>query len=174
MLEREKKVVQAQSKQMECGRGVSFWPKPLLHSCTTTESENANFNLVVKPCGFCNRSYHYNDIVVTSCEHTYHPFFLAKIILNNNKCLICGEILHPDWWTSWGFYVQDEDIRNLTLDLGLSEVWKIMTECLLDVSSAPILPSEFLAQTCSIFAFELNYKVDKILDLGFNLHHLKK
>jgi hypothetical protein len=49
-----------------------------------------------------------------------------------------------------------------------------MIECLLDASSAPILPSEFITQTCSIFTFELNLKVDKILDLGFILHHLRK
>ncbi len=41
LLERDKKVVRNELGQMECGRGVSFWPKPILHSkenplrCTT-------------------------------------------------------------------------------------------------------------------------------------------
>ncbi len=50
LLKREKRVVQAQLEQMECGRGVSFWTKPILHFASTSEFDKYGF-IVVKPCG---------------------------------------------------------------------------------------------------------------------------
>jgi len=53
--------------------------------------------------------------------------------------MICDEFFHLDWWISWGLCVPNEDLKNLTNDLGLSEVWRSMTKCLLDASTSPIL-----------------------------------
>ncbi len=50
LLKREKRVVQAQLEQMECGGGVSFWPKLILHFASTSKFDNCGF-IVVKPCG---------------------------------------------------------------------------------------------------------------------------
>jgi hypothetical protein len=56
MLEREKKVVEAQLGQMECGKGVSFWLKPILHSTLMSKFAKNHSFIIVRPCGFCNRS----------------------------------------------------------------------------------------------------------------------
>jgi hypothetical protein len=84
---------------MENGGGVSFWPKPILHLSSSTKSESGSF-IVVKPCGFCGRGYHFGDVTITSHKHTYHPFYLVEVVRDNNKCLICGELFHLDWCTS--------------------------------------------------------------------------
>jgi hypothetical protein len=89
--------LQVQLGQMECGGGVSFWPKPILHS--TLVLEYANF-ILVKPYGVCNRGYHCNEITMVSCKHIYHLFCLSKVLRNTNKCLVCSELLHHDWWTN--------------------------------------------------------------------------
>jgi hypothetical protein len=78
------------------------------------------------------------DIAITSCKHTYHPFCLIEVLRDNNKCLICDELSHLDWWTNWGFCVPNEDLKNLTNDLGLNELWRSMVKCLLDASTSLI------------------------------------
>jgi hypothetical protein len=76
-----------------------FGCEPILHSSSVAKYGNATF-IIVKHCEFCNRGFHSHDIVVASYKHTFYPFCLAKILKDNNKCLICGEILHPNWWTN--------------------------------------------------------------------------
>jgi hypothetical protein len=170
MLEREIKIVQVQLGPMENGGGVSFWPKPILHPSSSTKFESVSL-IVVKPCGFCGRGYHFGDVAIASCKHTYRPFYLAKVVKDNNKCLICGELFHPNWFTSWGFRVEDEDM-NLTCDLGLSEVGTLMAKSLLHASSKPILPSEFFSTSLFIFheSFYTLIKlkpIDKVSIQGF-------
>ncbi len=109
---------------------MSFWPKPILHPSSSTKSKSVSL-IVVKPCGFCGRGYHFGDAVINSCKHTYHPFYLVEIVRHHIKCLICGELFHPDWCTNWGFRVENEDMKNLTCDLGLSEIWTLMVKNLL-------------------------------------------
>jgi len=74
---------------MEKRGGSPFWPKPILHPACPIDA-NSNIVILVKPYGFCKVWYSYYDIVVTSCKHTYHPFCLAKLFKNENKCYVCG------------------------------------------------------------------------------------
>ncbi len=78
---------------MECGKGVSFWLKPILHSTIGVESKNWG-SIVTTPYEFCNRGYDCYDVALISYKHTYHPFYVANIWKDNNKCLICGEHFH--------------------------------------------------------------------------------
>ncbi len=108
-------------KWLKCikGNGLSFWPKPILHPIWPPTSENS-IVINVRPCGFCNQGYHCWDIAMTSCKHTYHPFYLGEIIKLQNTCLVYDHLLHPDWWHSWGFGEED-DVKGSVDKLGLQE-----------------------------------------------------
>jgi hypothetical protein len=57
-------------------------------------------------------------------------------------------------------------MRNLACDLGVSEVWTLLSKSLLHASLEPIMPSEFFPQVCPNFlnpyTFQLNYIIDKV------------
>jgi hypothetical protein len=77
--------------------------------------------ILVKPCGFCNRGYHCHDIAIT-CKHTLHPFCLGELLKVNNKCFVCAQMFHPNWWHSWGFREEDEDVKKLVVDMCVDEL----------------------------------------------------
>ncbi len=84
---RQHVVIQQQLGDMEKGKGSSFWPKPILHPLCPVNVETPI--ILVKPCGFCKAWYNSYDKVVTSCKHTYHPFYLGELLKNDNKCCVC-------------------------------------------------------------------------------------
>jgi hypothetical protein len=105
---------------MRKGGGLTFWPKPMV------QMEKGSSNLVrtiiaIKYCGFCDSVFELNDIAVTSCRHTYHPFCLGIMVKSSYKCRVCDEDLHPNWWTSWGFREIPEKLLQLAEDLKLEE-----------------------------------------------------
>ncbi len=73
--------------------------------------------VVIKPCGYCNQNYHCVDIVITSYKHTFHPFCLGAMLHNSNKCGVCKQKMHPDWWFSWGICEQDKEMMELDKDI---------------------------------------------------------
>jgi hypothetical protein len=79
--------------------------------------------ILAKPCGFCNRGYHCHDIDDnnSSYKHTFHPFCLRKFLKVNNKFSICAQLFHLDWWHSWGFWEEDEDVKMLVVDMRVDE-----------------------------------------------------
>jgi len=60
----------------------------------------------VQACPICGLFYSYNNIVVASCECTYHPYCLG-IHLNKKATHfarpLCGEQFLTNWITSFGF-----------------------------------------------------------------------
>jgi hypothetical protein len=72
--------------------GRSFWPKPIVHPIMNDDSTY----ITMKPCGFCNRSYHCYDVAMTSCKHTFHLICLGEMLKISNKCSICAQGLHLD------------------------------------------------------------------------------
>lgn len=122
--------------------GVFFWPNPILHLAPHFASNCIGF-ITIQSCGFCNRSYHCHDIVVTSCKHTFHPFCLREFLKGTNKCIICGQTLHLDWCNSWGFRETNEKMANLAIKLDLDAQWEWMKESLKQaISYHPIIFSE--------------------------------
>jgi hypothetical protein len=101
-LNRKKECIQNQIEIMKMGGGFSFWPNPILHS-NQPKKEGGHNVIVIKPCGYCNKWYLAKDIVIISCEHTFHPFCLVTMLEHPNKCCLCKQKLHPKWWNSWGF-----------------------------------------------------------------------
>ncbi len=81
-----------------------------LHPCVEVNSDNSTY-LQIKACGFFGRGYHCHGIVVMSCKHTFHPFFLSKVLWDNNICCVCGHVPHLNWWKSFGF-CGDDDIHD--------------------------------------------------------------
>lgn len=75
----QKDAIHVQLKEMKRGGGLSFWPKPFLHSAMPIDS-NVHTIILVSPCSFCKRSFNFYDIVVTSCKHVYHPLCLGEVI----------------------------------------------------------------------------------------------
>jgi hypothetical protein len=128
-LEKQERVVREQIELMLQGGGLSCWPKPTMHPLCPLNDDVVT-HIQVRPCGFCKQWYHCSDIVVTSCKHTFHPFCLAASLRNSNVCSTCGQILHPDWWTSFGFRAQDDDIQARSTALKLDEVHDAMIQSL--------------------------------------------
>ena len=54
-------------------------------------------------------------------RHVFHPFCLGVMIKSSNKCLVCKEDLHPNWWSSWGFGEQNHRLAKLAQDLDMEE-----------------------------------------------------
>ncbi len=98
-----------------------MWPKLILHLDRPLSDATCMF--IIKACGLCGQWYHYGDIVLTSCMHTFHPTCLCEHLKTNNKCKVCNQRLHLDWWTSWGFRPFDEDLIFATQEMGLEEEW---------------------------------------------------
>lgn len=111
LLERELDAVARQKVWMENGGGISIWPKPILHPLLAKDGFDNLSYVDINPCGFCNRGFHCFDVVLTSCRHAFHPFCISEVARTGNKCVVCEELFHPDWWRSWGFRGVDEEIE---------------------------------------------------------------
>jgi hypothetical protein len=122
-LERQETVVHEQLKLMAKGRGLSCWPKPILHPPFLGDVDGFIHNQL-RSCTFCKLWYHCFDLVVISCKHTFHPYSLDESLKTSNHCFTCGQILHPDWWTSFGFRGQDDEMQAKALKLKLLTIEK--------------------------------------------------
>ncbi len=81
--------IQMQQDKMKIGKGMAFKPKPNLHFKDVLEDSSKTF-VIVKPCGFCNQGFHCMDVAITSCKHTFHPFYLGAMLKESNKCCVCN------------------------------------------------------------------------------------
>jgi len=68
------KQVQRQLEHMHLGFGLSTFLVLIVHLCNHEEHDISV--ILIKACPICFEWFTTNDIVVTSCGHTYHPFCL--------------------------------------------------------------------------------------------------
>jgi hypothetical protein len=68
-----------QLQAMKKGRGMTFSPSPIFHPKKLADDHGRPV-IIVQPCGSYNQSYHCDDIAVTSCKHTFHPFYLGAML----------------------------------------------------------------------------------------------
>jgi hypothetical protein len=61
-------------------------------------------------------------ITIAFYKHTFHPFCLRKLLRVKNKLSICAQLFHPDWWCSWGFWEEDEDVKMLAVYMHVDEL----------------------------------------------------
>jgi hypothetical protein len=118
-LEKEEAKISQQLLQMQKGGDMSLWPKPILHR-DRPQGDNPNM-IIIKKCGICGQWYHCFDVAMTSCLHTYHPTCLGEHPKTNKKCKVCNQILHPNWWSSWGFTDLDQYLILLAQKMGIKE-----------------------------------------------------
>lgn len=53
---------------------------------------------------------------------TYLPPNMSwEHLKTKNICKGCNQILHPDWWSRWGFRDLDQDLIFLAQEMGLEE-----------------------------------------------------
>jgi hypothetical protein len=105
--ERQRAAVQQQVELTTRDGGLSCWPKSTLHPPCPLDNDVA-VHIQVWPYAYCKQWYHCFDLIVTLCKHTYHPFCLVEGLKTSKNCIMCGQILYPNWWTNFGFRAQDD------------------------------------------------------------------
>lgn len=141
MLEDEENFVHRQLEGMKMINGSLFWLQPIFHFKEHAISYNPTS--IVKPYGFCLQGFHYIYIAITSYKHVYHPFCLGIFLRSNNKCPTCGHFLHLDWMRSWGFYNEEDVMKQLEIDMGIENLWEEMKQSLLEATLIDVLPYKF-------------------------------
>jgi hypothetical protein len=137
LLEREVAAITRQRDAMEDERGLSMWPRPILHPATRNDIVDDFPYIVIRPCGYCNRGFHCSDIAMTSYKHTFHLFCLSEIVRTSNKSLICNELFNLNWWRSWGFRGEDEEIEKQDLIPSLQQLQESIAKSLREGLSLP-------------------------------------
>ena len=61
-------------------------------------------SIMVTNCILCDCPFSYNDILVCSWRHVYHPWCVVSWFSTSIKCVekSCS-VVHPDWYKSFGF-----------------------------------------------------------------------
>ena len=87
--------------RLKTGLGDSFSPTLIQRP---KDLEN-NSLVYIENCPLCGEGFHCNDIVVSSCGHTYHPFYMSSHSSKSNRCIaeFCDEDFNPNWRLSFGF-----------------------------------------------------------------------
>jgi hypothetical protein len=99
-LVKEEDNIQSQLHMMKVGQvGMCFQTLPILDLDKPLDDGGKNV-IIIKPYGYYNQWYHCANITITSCKHTFHPFYIGAMLYNFNKCVICKQKLHPNWWSS--------------------------------------------------------------------------
>ncbi len=73
VLEDEEKTIQRQLENMKKMNCNVFWLNPIIHPNVHVNYNSPTF-LVIEP-RFCLQRFHYNDIIMTSYKHMYHPLY---------------------------------------------------------------------------------------------------
>jgi hypothetical protein len=92
-----------QLSNLRSGRpGLALHPHPMCNSHGIEQLEG-DF-LKVTNCVLCGSTFSYNDIIVCSCRHVYHPWCVVSWFSTSVKCVEKNcSLVHPDWYKSFGF-----------------------------------------------------------------------
>ncbi len=91
--------------QLIC-KGSRVYAMPLLIENPTTLAPNTIGVFFPNPCPICGLLFYCNNLVLTSCGCTYHPFCIIVYLARKaTKCatLGCGESFTQEGLTNWGF-----------------------------------------------------------------------
>ena len=81
----------------------AIFPHPL---CYPSESIDPRCDLLrITDCICCRCPFVFNDIVVASCRHLYHPWCATVHFRVNTRCFdkSCDVLMSPEWYKSFGF-----------------------------------------------------------------------
>ena len=99
----QQSILAKQLSNLRSGRpGLALHPHPM---CNSLELEVMDSDsIMVTNCVLCDCPFSYNDILVCSCRHVYHPWCAVSWFSTSVKCVekSCS-VVHPDWYKSFGF-----------------------------------------------------------------------
>lgn len=99
----QKSLLAKQLSNLRSGRpGLALHPHPM---CNSLENELADSDSIkLTNCVLCDCPFAYNDILVCSCRHVYHPWCAVSWFSTSVKCVEKScTVVHPDWFKSFGF-----------------------------------------------------------------------
>jgi hypothetical protein len=85
------------------GTPALLHPHPMLYE---SEVGDACLSaLKITTCELYRYDFEFNDIIVASCRHLYHPWCAGTHFNDSNLCADdeCGQIMTPDWSKCFGF-----------------------------------------------------------------------
>jgi ribulose kinase len=53
----------------------------------------------------------------------YHPFCLIEVLRSIDNCVVCGNMMHSNWWISWGMGAQSLEMQMQAESLKIPGVW---------------------------------------------------
>jgi hypothetical protein len=83
--------------------GLPMFPHPLPYPVGSSSA--ADFEVVLSRCEKCLVGFGFNDIILSSCRHSYHPFCALMHFRASNSCAkpSCRKLVSPEWKKSFGF-----------------------------------------------------------------------
>ena len=90
--------------------GVPMFLHPV--PCPTRAPRNEGFEVTMLRCEKCLLGFTFNDVIVCSCRHLYHPFCALMHFRATNACakVDCSKIISPEWAKSFGFREFDAEM----------------------------------------------------------------
>ncbi len=104
---------------------VSSTPLPIDNPTTMLPRSHGVF--FVEACPICGLYFFCNNVIVSSCGCTYHPFYMGLYVETNaTHCAkpMCGKLLEYDCITSFGFRQAYFQLKRPKLEVGCNAVTK--------------------------------------------------
>jgi hypothetical protein len=60
----------------------------------------------------------------------FHSFCLVEAFRETSTCVVCGTMLQPDWWLSWGLRSLTSKLEASVVDLGVPDLKEKMKQSL--------------------------------------------
>ena len=101
--------------------GLPMFPHPLPYPLGS--SPVADFDVVDSRCEKCFIGFAFNDIILSSCRHSYHPFCALLHFRASNSCAkpSCKKLVSPEWKKSFGFSKFDKVMLDTELSKGCED-----------------------------------------------------
>jgi hypothetical protein len=60
------------------------------------------------------------------------------MLQKSNKCAVCKQKLHSNWWSSWGVHEDDEEMKELAQDMHLKNLKHDMVNNVLEATKSEL------------------------------------
>lgn len=101
--------------------GVAIFPHPLPYPVAHFDEEG--FALKITHCVKCKAGFRFNDVILSSCRHAYHPWCAALHYKKSYHCAYqpCKGLASPEWTKSFGFREFDKHMMEKEVSEGCEE-----------------------------------------------------
>jgi hypothetical protein len=106
-------------RNKQCGKLLS--PHPMCYNSDASSSSLKYLKVVL--CSYCSEGFPFNDVVVATCRHVYHPWCLVVHFGRDNLCAdkLCKGRISPDWLKSFGIKEFDKEMYSQEVAEGCDE-----------------------------------------------------